>query len=243
MSFFKNLFKSRETLEREKRERDQENLRLVDSVLPVLLRVYLEKKYADKAVSGLWLLECVQKDYGFARDVWRRCIALACLHDGKIYPNNCPPIADIMKLATISKNFFIANAPKNAYGKSHLKISPLQLKKELDLAKNGLPTISDQKCFIYLGKTTNDRVYVGQTIQAPEERYLQHKKARSGPFKTGQESVEWKILKECEWTDADYWESYFIGVYDATVRGYNENRGNSARGFSEGTKVRATQPS
>jgi predicted kinase len=42
-------------------------------------------------------------------------------------------------------------------------------------------------------------------------------------------------------TDADYWESYFIGVYDATMKGYNENRGNSSRGFLEGMKVRAAQ--
>lgn len=97
---------------------------------------------------------------------------------------------------------------------------------------------SDSLCCVYLGTDTDSGMsYVGQTSRFSEARYLQHRKHKSGPFKNGAKNVNWSILKQnIPETDLNYWESYYIGLYNSFSKGFNANRGNDLKGYNKGIK-------
>ena len=100
--------------------------------------------------------------------------------------------------------------------------------------------VFDSLCCIYLGTDTSTGMkYVGQTRQFSEERFLQHRKHSTGPFKHDANNVDWLILKNnINESELDYWESYFIGFYDSYNKGYNSNRGNDNKAYKLGCKKR-----
>jgi len=48
---------------------------------------------------------------------------------------------------------------------------------------------------IYIGTCEQGRVYVGQTVGAPEYRWVQHRFGNTGTFKKGEPYVQWKVLE------------------------------------------------
>jgi hypothetical protein len=80
---------------------------------------------------------------------------------------------------------------------------------------------------IYIGTCDQGRIYVGQTVGAPESRWVQHRFGATGPFKKGVQYVEWKVIEGgIDPAKLDERESYYIGLYDANKTGYNDTQGN-----------------
>ena len=172
------------------------------------------------------------------RSIWRRAIVREAIFNKTKNDDEAKLYLAVAKIAEESYNF---HAPSNAYGKVQLELSQAQAvglwKKEMNIL---FPTakIEDQKDYscIYLGiDKTEKKPYVGQTVNEPEIRQLQHRKNKTGPYKNGASYVEWKILKENVPIDElNYWESRFIGKYNAFELGHNENHGNDLNAYNEG---------
>lgn len=235
MSFFKNLFKSSEQIAAEKAVAAAELSAFFADIEPLLRSVW------DKTMKGPYTAEThiahqLAKNHAFARDVWRRTVALAHLLDEGARPANTPSIDNLAKLNSLAAKHYYELAPSTLYGQKTLQISDLQLKKEKDavLSKRD----EERECFIYKGTTPDGRVYIGQTTNSPERRYIQHRQQQTGPFKTGEVSVRWEVVQQCRWDDADYWEAFYIGLYQSDTAGYNDTCGNSDQGRLDGKAAR-----
>lgn len=86
-----------------------------------------------------------------------------------------------------------------------------------------------KKGYIYGGYTPeNGRWYVGQTINFPEKRFLEHKINKTGPYRIGNEQVTWEVLEfGVEWEALDEREKHWIKEKSAYDKGYNRTSGNS----------------
>jgi len=88
---------------------------------------------------------------------------------------------------------------------------------------------------IYMAQTEDGKCYIGQTLLAPEHRWKMHRRNKSGPFKNDAKYANWTILRaHVLQTELNKLESFLIGYYDAYETGYNENRGNDRKAYSEG---------
>ena len=129
-------------------------------------------------------------------------------------------------------------APVGPYGPVRLRMEPKAairlLQKE---AARMLPTQVQQRplACIYIGRDEEGRVYVGQTVEAPEHRWIQHRAGGTGPFKKGAQYIEWRVIEgPVQPTKLDELESYNIGLYEAYERGHNDSRGNDWRAYDRG---------
>lgn len=171
------------------------------------------------------------------RFAWRRGIILERIYQEK----------DLKKEALlvrghkgISANKYHEVAPENAYGKVRLQFTSKQqetfYKKEI--ARLEPKTCNHEKknlACIYIGRNKNDKAYIGQTVNAPELRWAQHREKSTGPYKGNAEYVRWDILKgNVPSEKLDFWESFYIGMYDAYRNGYNSTSGNDAKAYQEG---------
>ncbi len=241
MSVFKsvkNLFRSSEEIESERQSKDLRHQRWLAAIGPLLedlSRPWMERqgKVGDPTQHPINL---VFSDHDFARLVWRRCYVLSDLYEEGCYPASAPPIEDVVDLMGFAKEQFHRLAPDSLSGRQKLTFSDLQKKKERQLIERSTNDL--RVCYIYLGKGKDDRPYIGQTSQSPEERYLQHRKSRTGPYKTGNELIEWSVIKTCDSHNADYWESFYIGVYQSHLTGFNDTIGQSKKGFIDGERSR-----
>jgi hypothetical protein len=76
---------------------------------------------------------------------------------------------------------------------------------------------------------------VGQTLEAPERRWIQHRAEGTGPFKRGAQYVEWKVIRgEVQPAKLNELESYYIGLFNAYENGHNDNRGNDSMAYERG---------
>jgi hypothetical protein len=141
-----------------------------------------------------------------------------------------------------AKRYFEA-APKGLYGKAPLQFGEKTGARLLEFEKRRLFP-SDEKrprplACIYIGECENERVYVGQTVGAPESRWVQHRFGGTGPFKTGALYVRWKVVEgESDLSKLDERESYYIGLYDANKNGYNDTMGNDWQAYERGCAER-----
>ena len=104
--------------------------------------------------------------------------------------------------------------------------------------KSSKSRAADRGC-IYIGKCDQGRIYIGQTVGAPEIRWVQHRIAGTGPFKDGEKYVEWSVLeKEVEPGKLNEREAYYIGFHNADREGYNETSGNDRAAYLRGTADR-----
>ncbi len=172
------------------------------------------------------------------RHVWKRAAILSFLfkdipnsEKGYLYKN----------FAEIAVKRYYRIAPENAYGKVQLKIEPgaasklLEKEKELLFPQKKVSTHSRELACIYLGVDDHGRYYVGQTLGAPEFRWVQHRANNTGPFKKGATYVEWKILeRNVDPSDLNKKESYYIGFYNSVVNGYNDTRGTDLAAYEKG---------
>lgn len=172
------------------------------------------------------------------RHAWKRAAVLEIYYQARSDVTNAEQYCTFQKMAS-SRYFPIA--PKGAYGKIPLKLEPDAASHLLDKESNRLtPKSPKQSCSrslacIYSGIDSHHRVYIGQTIEAPEKRWVQHRASSTGPFKKGNEYVQWGILEGgLKLTQLNERESYYIGFYDAFKNGFNDSRGNDLKAYEQG---------
>ena len=83
--------------------------------------------------------------------------------------------------------------------------------------------------YIYAAHTKLDgKWYVGQTIGDPEKRFWEHRKNKTGPYRTGAEEVTWHILEsDISGNDLNNREAFWIKEKNAYEIGHNRTKGNS----------------
>ncbi len=136
-------------------------------------------------------------------------------------------------------------APAGLYGKAPLRMSEktgtrlLEFEKQRLFPREGKPSRVRPLACIYIGTCEKERVYVGQTVGAPESRWFQHRFGGTGPFKTGALYVKWKVIEgEIDPSELDERESFYIGLYDANKNGYNDTIGNNWQAYERGKAER-----
>jgi len=174
------------------------------------------------------------------RIIWRRAVVRHAIFEKLKKETECNVYEELAKIA---ENRYNNKAPINKYGKVELGLSENQgiklWKQEMKLLFPGKETVAQKEySCIYLGiDNKENKPYIGQTVNEPELRQLQHRKSKTGPYKNGATYVEWKILKEnVALNELDYWESKFIGSYNSFEKGHNDNKGNDSLAYLEGLK-------
>ena len=93
--------------------------------------------------------------------------------------------------------------------------------------------------YIYkITNTVNGKCYVGQTTRRPEERWSQHKtaafhenkEAYNYPLckairKYGIDNFKFEVIEQCEISDLDDKEIYWIRFFNSCKNGYNQSKG------------------
>jgi predicted GIY-YIG superfamily endonuclease len=119
----------------------------------------------------------------------------------------------------------------NGYGESLLRTDSggVRQRKQLIKLLSGVEGRSKSNGYIYAAYTVEDgKWYVGQTIGNPEKRFLEHRKQKTGPFRTGQEIVSWSVLEANVSGEAlNAREAYWIKQKNAYTLGHNMTKGNS----------------
>ena len=172
------------------------------------------------------------------RHAWKRAAVLGFIHQQRSDQTLTIQFKEFEKLA--AKQYFKV-APETLYGKAPLKMGEKTATRLLEFEKARLfPTEREQVrarplACIYIGTCENGRVYVGQTVGPPEVRWVQHRFGGTGPFKTVELYVEWKVVEgEIDPAKLDERESYYIGFYNADKEGYNDSKGNDWKAYERG---------
>jgi hypothetical protein len=179
------------------------------------------------------------KDKGYPkatlfRHVWRRAVVLQS-HFAETEEEK----EVLGKIQEIAARNYYDHAPKNIYGKVLLQITPNQIleyiKREQSKPKNYKQKNTKDLACIYMGIAKDGRIYIGQTFKEPERRWIQHRQMGTGPYKNSSDYVDWKIIRgNLPTTKLDYWESYYIGFYNAYENGYNDTPGNDSNAYDQG---------
>ena len=180
------------------------------------------------------------------RHVWKRAAVLEIMAQRQQDVERAALYREFQELAS---GQYYPIAPSNAYGTVQLQLESRAGGRLLELEERRLlpPPPRGQKrrkpgaskpC-IYVGRTSDGMVYVGQTQEAPELRGYQHRREGTGPFKSGDPEVDWSVLEpNLPLSMLDEMESYYIGLLDAFESGYNENRGNDSEAYDRGCAER-----
>lgn len=153
---------------------------------------------------------------------------------------------DYSKFADRAAKDYYRVAPSNAYGTVRLEMTEKQANAILDWERRRLRSSEHrahgETACIYLGECSRTaKKYVGQTVGAPEKRWLQHRMEGTGPFKDGDLAPDFSILElPVEIEKLDERESYWIGYCDTYESGLNETRGNNRAAYERGLKMGAT---
>lgn len=141
------------------------------------------------------------------------------------------------ELAYLAAKHYDEVAPDGPYGKVPLQMEPKAvarlLQKEIRRLRPLEPAPPRPLSCIYIGTDEHGKVYIGQTLDAPERRHMQHRSDHTGPFKNGATHISWRVIPVREEV-LDERESYYIGLYDACNNGYNENQGNVRQAYDRG---------
>lgn len=221
---------------REQREIEDAERRRVESVFLDFVRE--TRPLAPKAKQ--------HQDAAVYRHAWKRAAVLEIIAQREENDERAALYRQFQKLAS---GQYYPIAPSNAYGTVQLRLEPSAAQRLLELEEKRLlpPEPKGQKrkkpgaskpC-VYIGRSSDGKVYVGQTQEPPEKRWLQHRTEGTGPFKDGHPDIDWKVVE----TDVpaerlNERESYFIGLLSAIDDGYNENRGNDADAYEQGRTER-----
>ncbi|MDB4511278.1 GIY-YIG nuclease family protein [Akkermansiaceae bacterium] len=179
---------------------------------------------------------------GKYRHAYRRAYALLGIY------NKDGDMETVIVYYILSRMFYQlyeTHAPTTLYGKQKLTTSPdmwLKYYEAEDPSRKLKKQTSSPKSLacIYSGlDKESESIYVGQTVNAPEKRWREHRKEDTGPYKAGCKYPQWDVIKgEVPVEDLDYWESFYIGYYNSYECGFNENRGNNWAAYNEGLAKR-----
>jgi GIY-YIG catalytic domain len=176
------------------------------------------------------------------RHAWKRAAILGVIYQQRSDQQRITQFKEFEKLA--SERYFKA-APDTLYGKARLKMGERTATRILEAENQRLfptegkrPHVRPLAC-IYIGTCERGRIYVGQTVGPPESRWVQHRFRRTGPFKKGEQFVEWKVVEGAiDLTKLDERESYYIGLFGADTQGYNDTKGNDWKAYERGKAER-----
>lgn len=176
------------------------------------------------------------------RHAWKRAAVLEVIHQRLSDQPRASLYKEFQKLAT---ERYYRVAPVGPYGPIRLRMESepatrlLQAEIQRLSPTRGKRQPSRPFACIYIGKCEKGRVYVGQTVEAPERRWIQHRAEGTGPFKNGAQYVEWKVIEgSVASARLDERESYCIGLYNAYENGYNDTRGNDWNAYERGRAER-----
>jgi hypothetical protein len=171
------------------------------------------------------------------RHAWKRASVLGIIYQRMADSERAGHFREFEKLA--AERYFEV-APETLYGKAPLRMGAKTATRLLEIEMQRLfPRQEKQRArplaCIYIGTCSEGRVYVGQTVAAPESRWVQHRFGGTGPFKQGVQYVEWRVIEGgIDPAKLDERESYYIGLFDAHKNGYNETQGNDWRAYQRG---------
>ena len=182
-----------------------------------------------------------EKEYELYRYIFRRCRVITYLLENKLPVGTYISIEDIKEIEQYAVKHYFKNCPETLYGPVKLKLTmPMVNKLERQESQTLAELLKGKKLpvsiqgYVYIGKCTSGKSYIGQTIRSPEKRYLEHREFGTGPYKFGDDSVEWKVIHKCVPSELDYWESYYIGIHNAHENGFNDNRGKNTDSYELG---------
>lgn len=130
------------------------------------------------------------------RHAWKRAVVLELLHQRESDETKASLYRQFQKLAA---DVYFGVAPKTRYGTVPLKIERSAGQRLLEAEEQRLSPRPTKKkpsrtpC-IYVGRA-GGRAYVGQTVEAPERRWLQHRADGTGPFKSDNHYVNWEVIE------------------------------------------------
>lgn len=176
------------------------------------------------------------------RHAWKRAAVLEVLQQRRSDQSRTSLFREFQKLAA---ERYYRIAPVGPYGPITLRMETKAATRLLEVEIQRLsPTRRKQQlsrplACIYIGKCEEGRVYVGQTVEAPERRWIQHRAEGTRPFKKEAQYVEWKVVEgTVAPANLNERESYCSGLYDAYEKGYNDTRGNDWKAYERGQAER-----
>ena len=181
------------------------------------------------------------------RHAWKRAKVLELLFQN-CEVNKYPEANDLVKKYNAFSNLASERhsrvAVPNLNGVPRLQMEAKAVEKLMNLERERILTAANERgersiirplACIYIGTCEQGRVYVGQTLGAPEYRWMQHRTSGTGPFKKGERYVQWKVIEgSIDPARLDERESYFIGFHNAVEDGYNETKGNNWHAYDRG---------
>ncbi len=180
------------------------------------------------------------------RHAWRRAFAIASLYEAK---GQSEKYEEYKAIALDVSEKYNVVAPETLYGKVKLSTGGEALERILQyelqrlFPEESAKSKSRPLACIYIGTCDQGRVYIGQTVGAPELRWAQHRLVNSGPFKNSEKYPTWAVLeKEVDPSKLNEREAYYIGLYNADRSGYNETSGNDWAAYQRGQRDRAKMP-
>ena len=177
------------------------------------------------------------------RHAWKRAAVLEIIYQRAADEPTAALYRGFQELA--SKQYYRV-APAGAYGTIPLRMEAKAATHLLqDETRRLAPPTAEQRqrifACIYVGRDEEGRLYVGQTLEAPERRWVQHRADGTGPFKTGGQYAKWEVIHgEISPSKLDELESYYIGRFNTYEDGHNDNRGNDWTAYERGRADRAS---
>lgn len=179
------------------------------------------------------------------RHAWKRAVVLEIIYQRRAEEGGAQLYSRFQELAA---DQYYRIAPSGPYGTVQLTMCPkaaVQLLQS-EIERLSRPGRSREKerplACIYVGICEEGRVYVGQTVDAPEKRWIQHRAESTGPFKRGARYVQWKVIEGgVNPRQLAERESFYIGFYDAYANGYNDTRGNDWAAHERGRSAKERQ--
>ena len=188
-----------------------------------------------------------ESEWGKYRHAYRRASALMDIHYDE---GDAETVIVYYILCKIFLTCYDVRAPTTLYGKQRLQFSPdimeryykvedpsfweRHFKEEEDQTE--IERDAKPLACIYIGHDKESGFsYVGQTMNAPEKRWREHRKEGTGPYKAGCKYPRWDVIKgEVPVDELDYWEAFYIGYHNSYECGFNENRGNDWAAYCKG---------
>ena len=211
-------------------------------------REFTERAFASFLQETRPLVPRAPKHYFAAlyRHAWKRAAVLEVLYQSKSDTARASLYRQFQKLAAAR---YFPVAPVGPYGRIPLRMEAAAATRLLEAESRRLLPQKDKRqgrrssACIYRGTCEAGRVYIGQTQEAPERRWIQHRAEGTGPFKDGGQYPNWDIVEgEVPPAKLDERESYYIGLFDTFENGYNDTRGNDWEAYGRGCAARRSHP-